>query len=255
MKKALFLVLGLSLFFCSNSFAQDLTANDIVAKADMYRGSMSWSCKLKVVDFKTVEGKAKVESEDNMDLNSKLLETKIKSLCLFTSETNKGEKMLMDGSVYWYYTPGTKNIVRITPQQRIAGQATASDIASTNFSHEYDAVFAKDKEENVLKKFDCFKLELTAKKDIEVAYAKLVYWVEKTTFKPIKVQYYSVAGKHLKSAYYRDFKMVEAVKHERAHELFIVDPLEKGHVTRMLWSDYVLFDHPDLIFRKANLNK
>ena len=239
----------------------DVTALQAMQNADKYRGGENWGFDLDITDYQeSADKKVEVLGENQFIVTSRSFKADnndmmIKCLCKFTKpETSVGQKMLMDGQIYWMYFPATKNIVRITPAQRLSGQATAADIASTNFTYDYTGEFAETKEEVVLGQA-CYKLVLTAKTDKEVAYQKLFYWIEKESFRPVKVEYFTVTEKHLKTAYYRDFKEAPALGQIRAHELFIVDPVNQGHITRMRYKNMRVEESPEYMFRKDGLDK
>lgn len=238
----------------------DLTPLQLVRNADQYRGGgINWGFDLKIVDMQKDKDTTKVLSNNGFTGSVRLFgeppNWSAKCLCLFTDpQSEAGKKMLMDGEVYWLFFPNTKNLIRITPAQRLAGLASAADVAGTNFEIHYNSEFADPKEEVVLGKH-CYKLVLKAKDGKEVAYDKLYYWIDKESMQPVRVDYYSITGEHIKTAYYRDFRMASGINQMQAHEIFILDPLQEGHATRMLYSNLRLESRPDYVFRKEDLGK
>jgi hypothetical protein len=228
------------------------TAQKIMEHADNYRGEVSWGFELKVVDFqKKSESEVEVLSENTFRVAARKFgqapDSINKALAEFTApKSDMGKKLLMDGPVFWMSFPDTKNLVRITPAQRLAGMATAADIANTNFKDDYDARLIGT--ETVMGK-NCYKLDLTAKND-QIAYAALTYWVEVETFKPLKADYYGTAGKLLKTAYFRDFKEAAGTGNIKVHEIFMIDPLQEGRVTRMIYTNLQLAEWQDYFFTK-----
>lgn len=230
-------------------------AQEIIVKADRYRGADKWGCDMKVMDLQREEAGVKLLAESEFRLATKVYRDNtvtFKSFVQFLSpKQDQGKKMLMDGQIYWMSFPDTQNLVRITPSQRLTGQATAADIASTNFSTDYEGKVLGM--ETVLGK-DCYKLKLTAKHE-NTAYGSLDYWVEKNSYEPVKVDYFAISGKMLKTAFFRDLKMSPAMGGVKVHELFIVDPLLEGHVTRIIYSNMVPEDRPDHFFSKETFSK
>jgi outer membrane lipoprotein-sorting protein len=159
----------------------------------------------------------------------------------------KGKVMLMDGDVFWLYFAGTRNSIRISPAQRLAGLTTGADIASVNFQRDYK-VISKAVEE--LDGEMCYRLRLKAKSD-GVAYDSLELYANKETYRPLMCKYYALSGRLLKTAYYRDFKA--ALGQKRPHEIFIEDAVDKNHTTRMLYSEMELDKKPLFMFRKDYL--
>jgi len=238
------------------------TAIEIIQKADVIRAADHWGFNLEIIDYeKDDEGKNNVLSTNKYYVTAitegEYPNAEYKAVAFFTEPKDvQGQKNLKTGQVYWQFFPSTKNLVRISGAQRMAGQVSAADIASSNYANDYDGEIVG--EEKILKK-DCYKLELT-QKNPEVAYFKLIYWVEKGTCNPLRVDFFAVSDKLLKTAYFRDFKDVkdekskaEALNTKKPHEMFIIDPLKTNHVTRMLYSNIHEEKMPETFFRKANL--
>ena len=55
---------------------------------------------------------------------------------------DSGKLMLKSGNDLWFYDPGTKASVRISPQQRLMGQAANGDVITVNFARDYKAAIA-----------------------------------------------------------------------------------------------------------------
>ncbi len=70
----------------------------------------------------------------------------------------------------------------------------------------------------------------------EAAYARLEYFVEKGTNRPVKAKFYSDSGRVLKLAYYRRFQ--EALGASRPTEIIIIDAVDTHLVTVISYSDY-----------------
>jgi len=54
-------------------------------------------------------------------------------------ERDIGKMVLMNGSNMWFYDPSSKVSVRISPQQRLMGQASDGDVVTANFAKDYAA--------------------------------------------------------------------------------------------------------------------
>ena len=50
-----------------------------------------------------------------------------------------GKLMLKNGKDLWFYDPGTKSSVRISPQQRLMGEASNGDVITVSFARDYKA--------------------------------------------------------------------------------------------------------------------
>ena len=48
-----------------------------------------------------------------------------------------GKMVLLDGTMLWFYDPASKASVRISPQQRLIGQAAIGDVLTVNLALDY----------------------------------------------------------------------------------------------------------------------
>ncbi len=48
-----------------------------------------------------------------------------------------GKMVLLKGSALWFYDPASKASIRISPQQRLLGQASEGDVLSVNLARDY----------------------------------------------------------------------------------------------------------------------
>src|SRR6185437_16698593 len=48
-----------------------------------------------------------------------------------------GKMFLMNGEVMWFYDPAAATGIRISPQQRLLGEASVADVLSLNLSRDY----------------------------------------------------------------------------------------------------------------------
>ncbi|MGL1409580.1 outer membrane lipoprotein-sorting protein, partial [Vibrio parahaemolyticus] len=97
-----------------------------------------------------------------------------------------------------------KSSIRLSPQQRLMGQASNGDVVTVNFARDYKASLAG--EETIAdadrQNHECWRLDMTASSE-GTTYARIEYWVAKATARPIKGKFYSDSGRLLKTAYYR----------------------------------------------------
>jgi outer membrane lipoprotein-sorting protein len=256
MRRSAFLFILIIATWFVPTYAGDLTALEIVNKADDVRGAKNWGFSLQIVDYEREGNQVKIVSTNGYRVTAKTFgaypNEVYDCVSFFLSPKEvEGQKFLKQGQIYWQFFPGTSNIVRISAAQRMAGQVSAADIASSNYANDYDPKLLGEETLTISGKvIPCYKLEMNQKNE-DVAYWKLIYWVAKETFEPIKVEHYAVSDKLLKTAYYRDMKM--AMGRLKPHEIFIVDPLKPSHITRMLYSNLKEEQMPDHFFQKNNL--
>lgn len=237
------LILVFLLIFPSLALANP-TALDIVKKADEFRG---WRGQSFEFDLKTISKRPNKKSAINQ-LNIQIKGQK--SLVKFEKpKRDKGKVILKEGNNLWFKIPRTRRVIRISPAQRLMGEVSNGDVASTDFQLDYDAKLVG---EQLYKGKPSYFLELLGKNK-KVAYHKIEYWVEKESGKPIVSKHYAVSGKLLKIAHYRAFKKFGDV--EKLTELLLVNPINKGQYSLMTFDNYRLKNLKDALFRKENLNR
>jgi outer membrane lipoprotein-sorting protein len=163
-----------------------------------------------------------------------------------------GKRVLLDGRALWFYDPASKTSVRISPQQRLIGQAAVGDVLTVNLKVDYDAslVGTETIPDAERAQRQCWHLELKAANDRAI-YNRIEYWVEQNTFYPIKGKLYSDSGRLLKTVYFRDFKQwLGAV---RPAEEVIIDAVDTAQATIATFSDNAFQDVPDVWFQRDYL--
>ena len=61
----------------------------------------------------------------------------------FLSPREKGRHLLMLGDDMWVFLPDTSRPIRITPLERLSGQASNGDVARTHYALDYDATYLR----------------------------------------------------------------------------------------------------------------
>lgn len=124
-----------------------------------------------------------------------------KSYVEFLSPREKGEHLLMLGDDMWVYLPDTSRPVRITPLERLSGDASNGDVARTNYAADYSPVYVRTEKAGGV---ECTVLELTAKRK-GATYQRILYWLRVEDARPVKAEFYLTSGKHIKSATFDDY--------------------------------------------------
>lgn len=155
-----------------------------------------------------------------------------------------GKRVLESGTEMWFYDPSSEASIRISPQQRLLGQASTGDVVTVNLAHDYHAVTAtpEDITDGDHVQRHCYKLGLAAAVG-DATYHRIELWVEKSTNRPVKSKFYSDSDRLLKTAYYRKFQSELGL--ERPTEIVIIDGLTPTWVTVMRYSGYAWRDVPD----------
>ena len=155
-----------------------------------------------------------------------------------------GKLMLKNGNDMWFYDPVAKTSVRLSPQQRLLGQASNGDVATVNLARDYKATLAgvEDVQDGERRTRKAHKLALTAATP-DVTYATIEMWVDAENNRPIKARFFAESSRLLKTAYYRRYQAQLGA--ERPTETVIIDGLNPQSVTLMRFSDYAARNIPD----------
>ncbi|HBD94943.1 MAG: hypothetical protein A2015_08300 [Spirochaetes bacterium GWF1_31_7] len=215
----------------------------ILKKVDDTRGP-SFSTYQTTIEVITTEKKV-ITEQNKLTVIIQRGNDSVSSIAFFeTPEDQKGRKMLMVGTDTWLYIPGSKKPVKISPAQKLSGNASTGDILSVNYSGDYTpSITGNEKIGN----FDCVQLELIAAKK-SVTYYKIILWVDKKEYKPVKAEYYTKSLKLLKTAYFRKFEMIN--NKEICTESIIVDAIFNDKVTIIKNYDFRKSDKTQSYFSK-----
>lgn len=160
------------------------------------------------------------------------------SLVLFVLPArDAGKLMLKNGNDMWFYDPTNKASVRLSPQQRLLGQASNGDVATVNFAKDYKATLVGDEDiqDGERRTRKAHKLSLQAITP-DVTYVSIEMWVDVENNRPLKARFYAESTRLLKTAYYRRYQ--PQLGAERPTETVIIDGLNPQSVTLMRFSDY-----------------
>jgi outer membrane lipoprotein-sorting protein len=232
MRRALILLL-----FATNAFAADPAA--LLRKVDEYRNPFdSFSIDVKLTSY------TKSGSEvSRYHVSGKGSD---RSLVEFTyPQSERGKSLLMLRDAMWIYMPDTSRPIRISPLQRLAGQASNGDVARTSFTIDYNP-------QSVAEDGEAYVIDLVAK-DPAVAYNRVKLWVDKTTYQPLRADFYVVSGKLIKRAWYREYG--EMAGHRVVKMVEIEDLLRPGNRTVMRYAALQAKDNPDRMFVKESMGR
>ena len=169
-----------------------------------------------------------------------------------TPAKDKGKIMLQNGNELWFYDPMSKASARISPQQRLMGQAANGDIMATNLHTDYKAELAGEELiTNMSKaKVTCHKLNLISAGN-SVNYSRIEYWVDKANYHPVKAKFYSDSDRLLKILYFGRYQTV--LGRLRPTEAVIIDGIDRNLVTKMYSGSYEYKRIPQEWFQKDYL--
>ena len=220
------------------------TAQEILAASDKVRNpGKPFSLVNKLVEYRN--GKESGNMTLAIYAKEETVGGQYRNLVRFIAPARDVNKlMLKSGNDLWFYDPSSKASIRMSPQQRLLGQAANGDVVTVNLAKDYKAELAaeEDTQDGERQTRHSYKLLLTANGP-DVTYHRIEYWIDASNSRPIKGRFYTESGKLLKTAYYRRYQPTLGA--ERPMETVIIDGLDPNWVTVMRYSDWAFRDVPD----------
>jgi hypothetical protein len=209
-------LLGLSL----SAGAAEPGIKAMLKDADAYRLAMeSGRVETEVRTFKA-------GMQDKTRLYTVYLKPGHRSLVLFRSPAERGQKMLMLNDDYWLMMPASQRPLRITPMQKLLGEASTGDIATMTWGDDYDGTLLGEESIDGL---PCVKLELTATRK-GVSYPRIVLFLAKKGRHPVQAELYVASDKLAKIA---RFTMGEVEGRRQVTSMTLIDHLQKERSTEV----------------------
>jgi len=227
------------------------TAQEIVVKADAIRNPEK--------PFRSTTVLTEYRSGQPADRNILQVYSKIdpatrqfRNLARYIDPPRDAGKMVLLGSVLWFYDPATKDSVRISPQQRLTGQAAIGDVLTANLAIDYTATLVGEEtiEDAGKQQRKCWHLDMKAATET-ATYNHIEYWVEEGSHDPVKAKFYADSGRLLKILYYRAFQ--QRLDGLRPTQAVIIDAVDSSLVTLVDFSDSKFQDIPDVWFQRDYL--
>jgi hypothetical protein len=208
------------------------TADEILKRADLVRGPDDpFTLRMNVTAYRGKE----ILNETSVLVNTHEYS---RSLVEFVSPPrDAGRKLLRVAENMWVRIPASRRAIRITPQQRFLGQASNADVMGTNYAADYAAQLLGEEEVTAYEgtPVSCYKLELV-KKTPAASYYRLIYWVEKESFRPVRSEFYTQTGRLLKTAHFTRYW--HALGTMRPGRVVIVNAVNKEEFTSLEIVDY-----------------
>lgn len=167
------------------------------------------------------------------------------SLVLMQSPAEKGQKVLMLGDDFWLLMPGSQRPLRITPMQKLLGDASTGDIATLSWSGDYTGQLVAEEpcQPDAAQKLQanndssaywinkkCYQLSLTAKRK-GVTYQRIVLWVSQEAHQPVRADLYVQSDKLAKQAAFLLNR--PGARDAEVTDMVLVDQLSQGKQTRV----------------------
>jgi hypothetical protein len=122
------------------------------------------------------------------------------SLVLMQSPAEKGQKVLMLGDDFWLLMPNSQRPMRITPMQKLLGDASTGDIATMSWAEDYSGkLIGEEPCDPAAATPLCQHLSLNALRK-GVTYQRIELWLGKARHEPVRADLYVLSDKLAKQA-------------------------------------------------------
>jgi len=152
-----------------------------------------------------------------------------KSLVLMRSPAEAGQKVLMLGDDFWLLMPGSQRPLRITPSQKLLGNASTGDIATMSWSEDYNGSVVGEEPCGAESDAVCQHLSLQAARK-GVSYQRIELWLGKTRHEPVRADLYVQSDKLAKQA---RFVLDKPTAPTLVTEMVLLDQLSNHKETRV----------------------
>jgi putative ABC transport system permease protein len=166
---------------------------------------------------------------------------------------SKGEVYIFNDRNMWFFKPSLKKPVSISPRQKLTGQASNGDIASTQYARDYSASLERTDTVNNQK---AHVLLLKAKAP-NLTYDQIRYWVEDKRGLAIKAEFLTLQGQVFKVAEmeYGNQITLGGQKLPFVSKLKISDSKFQQNKSTIEYTSPRAEDHPNSIFNVNNLSR
>jgi outer membrane lipoprotein-sorting protein len=236
-------VLACVAVLCRAETDAPVDAEAVLKHSDAYRnGWPSYVLHVKITNYES----DKADEEKLYEVSQKGTE---KTYVEFMSPREKGQHLLMLGDDMWVYLPDTSRPVRITPLERLSGDASNGDVARTNYAADYTPAYVRTEK---LGTDECHVLNLTAKRK-GATYQRILYWLRVQDDRPVKAEFYLTSGKLVKSATFDEFLTVGGREQLRCMTLY--DEIRHNSHSVLEYSGIAPRELPDKLFYQGRTDR
>lgn len=211
--------------------AAPLDTLQILEKAEQYRlknESAVINCEVEVF---------KAEQLQKTRIYKVFAGTQDRTLVVFQSPADAGQKVLMKGKNFWMFMPKSRRPIRITPMQKLLGNAALGDIATLSWSKQYQ-VTAQQLTDSEL------HFTLAAKTDT-ASYQKIELTLNSTDSFPISADLYLRSGMLAKTAI---FTRGERDGESRVVSMTLQDKMKNDNTTVIHYRQTHAIEIPEKLF-------
>lgn len=219
----------LTVWLASPTFAAELTATQIIEKADdLTRGLSSYSeMTMKVVTpryEREVRMKAWTEGREKA------------FIVILAPEKERGVTFLKQGRMMWNYLPDVERTIKIPPSMMSQGWM-GSDLSNNDLSRADSLIVDFDHRlagEETMLGDACWKIELITKPEAPVEWSKVVVWVAKDTYIMRRAEYYD-EDEEIARVILVD-RIIEASGRKVGSRMVVENKVKEGHSTTLVYS-------------------
>ncbi len=171
-----------------------------------------------------------------------------RSLVLFRSAGEVGQKVLMLDDAFWMLMPGTHRPIRITPMQKLLGEASTGDVTTLTWSEDYSGKMVNANYKGEYCSVDCKQLELTSIRK-GTSYQRIELWLNKNDV-PLYARLFLQSGRLAKEARYQ---LGEINGRPRIIEMTLFDSINTNKRTEIEYQSMKSADIPDKFYNPTYL--
>lgn len=164
-----------------------------------------------------------------------------RSLVVSKTPGELGQKVLMLDDQFWIILPTSQRPIRITPLQKLLGEASTGDIATMTWSEDYTGVLHGEAN---LDGIPALRLDLTAIRT-GVSYTRIELYLARSDHHPVSADLYVASGKLAKRAV---FAMETVRGQPQVTSMTLVDALQPGQQTVIRYLDSERKTLPDEVY-------
>lgn len=187
------LVAGLLFFSIQTVYGYDLSAKEIVAKAnDLLRGKSSSSIAIMKV----------IKPDWSREMTTKIwmLEPDYAMILITEPAKDEGTVTLRRKQEMWNWIPTIERIIKIPPSMMMQpwmGSDFNNDdlVRESSIVDDYNHSLIGDEK---IKEYDCYKVRLLPKPSAGIVWAKVIMWISKKEFLELRAEYYDEEGNLIK---------------------------------------------------------
>ncbi len=160
----------------------------------------------------------------------------------------RGRSILFVGRNMWVYIPGTRRVLRISPQQQVISGLSSADTARVVFSADYQITSSRLDPENP----DEILLDLEGVGK-GAAYQRIELWISKTDYRPLRGNYYASPTRLIKAGYFENYQTI--LGKEMATRYRIVDFLNDEGEVFIDYEEIKIHETPENWFQPGYLKR